>query len=130
MRLHGSNVSYSIQQNIKKAIEGFSEKTPVLWTIRTNQSYYVKFIESSSGSQSYVGCCFRAEQEISIWKNAPFGTVIHEMCHALGMEHEHCRKDRDDYVRCFQILHKDGDILRTSYKYKLQKVKNSITRKL
>ena len=68
----GSNVSYSIQQNIKKAIEGFCEKTPVLWTIRTNQSYYVKFIESSSGSQSYIGCCFRAEQEISIWKNAPF----------------------------------------------------------
>lgn len=35
------------------------------------------------------------------------------MCHALGMEHEHCRQDRDDYVRCFQVIHKNGDILRT-----------------
>ena len=25
-------------------------------------------------------------------------TVLHELCHILGMEHEHQRPDRDDYV--------------------------------
>ena len=53
----------------------------------------------------------KAVQEIKICGEAPYGTVIHEMCHALGMKHEHARADRDDYVKCFQIVHKNGDIL-------------------
>ena len=112
-----SSVSYSMRQSIKKAIEDFSAKTPVLWTPHTNQQYYVMFIETASGSSSSVGCTYlkkknnKAVQNIKICGKEPYGTVIHEMCHALGMRHEHARADRDDYVKCIQIVHKNGDIL-------------------
>lgn len=110
-----SSISYSMRQSINRAIEDFSAKTPVLWTPHTNQRYYVKFVETAFESNSDVGCmylkCNQEEQKIRIRKEAPYGTVIHEMCHALGMEHEHSRADRDDYVKCFQIVHKNGDTL-------------------
>ena len=108
-----SSVSYSMRQSINKAIQDFSAKTPVLWTPHTNQQYYVKFVETASESSSNIGCMY-SEQEIRIWENPLYGTVIHEMCHALGMEHEHCRADRDDHVICYQTVCVNGDNIRIS----------------
>ncbi|XP_065916896.1 uncharacterized protein [Dysidea avara] len=101
-----------MKEAILKAIMDFQDKTPVLWTYTytCNAEYYVKFVETSSGSSSFVGC-IRADQEIKIDSKAPYGTILHEMCHALGMEHEHCRSDRNDYVNCYRVIHlQDGRI--------------------
>jgi len=46
-------------------------------------------------SRSYVGCKFRGDQSIWISHNkASKGNVWHEMCHCLGLLHEHQRIDR------------------------------------
>lgn len=106
------NVSYPLRQSIQKAVESFSAKTPVLWTPRTHQPYYVKFVETPETSSSSVGCKFVPKQEIKISTNARYGTIIHEMCHALGMKHEHSRADRDSYVDCYKIVREKGIIKR------------------
>ena len=50
--------------------------------------------------------CFSAtgksgsKQPLSLGKGCTTkGVVIHELLHALGMMHEHCRADRDQFIR-------------------------------
>nr|AJD25263.1 astacin-like protein [Plectreurys tristis] len=39
----------------------------------------------------------------------PFGTVVHEILHAAGMYREHCRTDRDQYVKIYKNNIKPAD---------------------
>ena len=40
------------------------------------------------------------KQNLSLGKGCgKKGVVIHELLHALGMMHEHCRADRDQFIR-------------------------------
>ena len=47
-------------------------------------------------SSSYVGR-IGGEQEMLIGSKCGVGVVVHELCHACAMYHEHCRYDRDNY---------------------------------
>jgi hypothetical protein len=69
---------------------------------RTNQNDYVYIVRGSAGSGcwAYVGRN-GGRQEVNL--EAP-GCIIsgptgHELMHAVGFHHEHCRMDRDDYMR-------------------------------
>ncbi|MDE7441284.1 MAG: hypothetical protein K2M69_03860 [Muribaculaceae bacterium] len=44
------------------------------------------------GGEQIIGLCEEAFLTENIYK------IEHEICHALGMMHEHCRNDRDPYV--------------------------------
>lgn len=66
----------------------------------------VSFIcDEKGGAYSYVGCqnsnptmTHIKFQSISIPSWGTYGTVMHEVCHALGLYHEQCRTDRDEYI--------------------------------
>ncbi|KAL7645900.1 UNVERIFIED_CONTAM: hypothetical protein RMT77_002797 [Armadillidium vulgare] len=69
---------------------------------RTNEQDYLYITHTKERCSSYIGR-IGGPQEMSLPThcNTPH-TVLHELLHSLGFDHEHQRPDRDDYVT---ILH-------------------------
>ena len=83
---------------IKKAIEHINAKTNICVVPRTNEADYIEFVNNDNGCWSYVGR-IGGKQLVNVSVNCPFGSVVHEICHAIGMWHEHTRPDRDKFIR-------------------------------
>uniref|UniRef100_K1RKB5 Metalloendopeptidase n=1 Tax=Magallana gigas TaxID=29159 RepID=K1RKB5_MAGGI len=56
------------------------------------------YIFSDVGCWSYVGMVGWGQQRISLQNPAWNPIIVHELMHAIGMEHEQSRTDRDNYV--------------------------------
>lgn len=56
--------------------------------------------ESAFVSNSYVGR-IGGRQNLNIGSACGVGVVVHELCHACAMYHEHCRYDRDNYITVY-----------------------------
>ncbi|KAF7641807.1 hypothetical protein LDENG_00271530, partial [Lucifuga dentata] len=84
---------------INRAISSFSSYTCIRFFPRTNQRDYL-YIQSLDGCYSFVGRQGNA-QTVSLDRRGCiyYGTVQHELLHALGFNHEQCRSDRDQYIR-------------------------------
>jgi hypothetical protein len=83
---------------IEKAIAGFAD-TKILFRAKAeDDKNWLKFVTTDDpnvGGQSYYG---QQGGEQKLWLNKDsskwgVGTAIHEMCHALTIAHEQCRKD-------------------------------------
>ncbi len=57
----------------------------------------VVVFQPGTGCASWVGRR-GGEQEIWVAPNCTAGSMMHEIGHALGLEHEHTRADRDQYI--------------------------------
>jgi hypothetical protein len=71
---------------------------------RTNQSNWIR-IETSPGCYSRIGKTRRrGAQLVSLQKDGCIfkGMVAHELWHVLGLDHEHCRSDRDNWIEVFE----------------------------
>lgn len=53
--------------------------------------------QTGKGCASWVGRR-GGEQEVWVATNCTTGSILHEIGHALGLEHEHTRPDRDNYI--------------------------------
>ncbi len=86
---------------IDEAIAQIQDKTNVLFMERIdqNQANYILFIPTGEilSCSSYLGMK-GGLQAIKISNEAKTPTVIHEICHALGLIHEHSRTDRNNYL--------------------------------
>lgn len=85
-----------------------SRRNDILWAInhiRTNTNIefienasgnYVDFVESD-GCSSYIGMT-GGRQLIRLASGCGRGSIVHEICHALGVFHEQSRPDRNNHV--------------------------------
>ncbi|WP_109852517.1 M12 family metallopeptidase [Aquimarina sp. AU58] len=97
-----SSIPKDKKESIKSAIAHWETHTPLKFVRRENgssQSDYV-FFKKGNGCSSYVGRV-GGRQEIIIGEGTycTRGNIIHEIGHAVGLYHEHSRKDRDQYVK-------------------------------
>ncbi|XP_076825548.1 uncharacterized protein LOC143471085 isoform X1 [Clavelina lepadiformis] len=68
----------------------------------TSNSPYIKYVQDGGcwadlGKQSWAA---ETGQELSVGYSCEFWyTIAHELLHTFGFEHEHCRPDRDEYIK-------------------------------
>ncbi|ROT61685.1 zinc proteinase Mpc1 [Penaeus vannamei] len=95
----GNSVNSYERSLIISAMDDFHARTCIRFVERTSQSNYIEIVSNDSGCWSYVGT-IGGKQRVSLDSNGCMykGTVIHELMHAIGFYHEHCRNDRDYYV--------------------------------
>jgi hypothetical protein len=83
---------------IKQAIQHWNAKTSIRFVPRAKQADYLFIKYVPGGASSDVGWR-TGKQEASIGKNCPMGSIAHELGHTVGLWHEHCRNDRDQWVK-------------------------------
>lgn len=87
---------------IEWAIDHWNSRSRLKFVPESADLNWVRFVAHPDACQSRVGRrFFPGEQDISCQLTVDGfarGSVLHEMCHAAGLFHEHQRPDRDDYV--------------------------------
>ncbi|CAF1098425.1 unnamed protein product [Didymodactylos carnosus] len=94
------------QNTITAAMAKMTEQTNncIRFVRRSNEPTWLR-ITASTGCWSYLGQIYTSgAQDLSLRKDSNYncvsqGTVIHELMHALGYDHEHNRPDRDNYIQ-------------------------------
>ncbi|XP_052410117.1 meprin A subunit beta-like [Carassius gibelio] len=92
------NLSVNDRGVILRAFEQFRLKSCVDFKPRAAEEFYIS-VEKHEGCWSYIGRSSPGGQTLSIGKDCGRkGIVEHQFLHALGLNHEQTRYDRDDYV--------------------------------
>jgi hypothetical protein len=90
------NMSEQMESLIRDAIHHLEVNTNLRFKEHQSEDDYI-FFEKNTYCASSVGRK-GSKQYIRLSNSASKGNIMHEICHAIGMHHEHCRNDRDEFI--------------------------------
>ena len=93
-----SGISTDVRLRIRSAMDHWEDNTCLRFPARNGESDYVYYDNGDVACWSYIGK-HGGRQTINVHRVCRFGSVVHEIGHAVGFWHEQSRPDRDDYVR-------------------------------
>jgi len=82
---------------VVKAVNEWSKRTPVQFVNASGEDKNVLQFTEGERCASSLGM-IGGRQFITLHTKCTYGTVLHEIGHALGLIHEHSRFDRDEYI--------------------------------
>lgn len=85
----------------EQAFRAWEADTPLRFIERTDEPNYIEIVYSEITSSGVGMGGGRQLLFITPYTHTPLGTVLHEIGHAIGLQHEHQRGDRDTYIEVF-----------------------------
>ncbi|WDF67440.1 M12 family metallopeptidase [Sphingobacterium oryzagri] len=86
--------------NIQVAFNMITAQTDIRFVAQTDQSEYVQFVYAT-GNSSPLGFSRNRVNNVRIASINTPAIIAHEIMHSLGMRHEQCRPDRDEYIHVY-----------------------------
>ena len=121
LRWFGRTIPYVIDssvENLRRFIEGdtattgaiqiLQEQTHLRFVVRSHQNDYMRFVHGEACSSPYGRHGGRQDVKLNKHTCDTSDPVVHEIAHAIGMRHEHSRRDRDRFVNVHWENIEDG----------------------
>jgi Astacin (Peptidase family M12A) len=84
-------------QRVLVAIQHWNEHSSIRFVPRSGEVDHVLVARLPGKALSDVGRR-GGQQKVQLGDGTPAGNIIHELGHVVGLWHEHCRNDRDEWV--------------------------------
>ena len=92
-----ASISRDLRHRIRDAMDHWENNTCLRFVEQDGELDYVNYKNLENACWSFIGRQ-GGSQTINIFRGCQYGSVVHEIGHAIGFWHEQSRPDRDDYV--------------------------------